>query len=338
MPKNYGTGVVVGKFYPFHLGHKYLIEEAAKQCTVLYVIVTEEQDEAFSAYERAEWIEKEFARSDDIVLTEVTENDLPNEPEAWAKRTREIVPYVNAVFTSEDYGPPWAKALGVEHVHVDKDRYRFPTSGTQIRADLLDNWDWLAPSTKAGMAPRVVVIGAESTGSTTLAKGLAEHYKTPWVPEFGREWWDAIWFVKGDSGTQYDFDRIVDGQNRMASELAVQANKVLICDTDNLATVVFEERYLGAASDRTKMFASFTTPALYIHTGTDIPWVNDGMRESEEEREWMSSKMLYLAVKSGAPTLEVTGTHEERMNRAISAIDNVIQERLGSPLPITEVV
>ena len=42
-----------------------------------------------------------------------------------------------------------------------------------------------------GAVKRVVIIGAESTGKTTLARALAEHYKTPWVPEFGRFYTEA---------------------------------------------------------------------------------------------------------------------------------------------------
>lgn len=329
-------GVIVGKFYPFHVGHKYLIEEALKKCNALNVVVTEEQDQAYAASERAMWILKEFEGVEELRL-HTTRNDIPNTPEAWAKRTLSLKLPINGVFTSEDYGPAWAEAMGVEHNHVDIGRERFPISGTEIRADLMGNWQWLAPATKSALAPRVVIIGAESTGSTTLAKGLAEYFATPWVPEFGREWWDARWFADVEP-SQYEFDRIVDGQNRMADELSMLANRVLICDSDNLSTVVFEERYLGTVSERTVASAAANKPDLYIHTGTDIKWVNDGLRESEKERVWMSEEMFRLAHDSGVPTVSVTGNHLERMEDATGAVNDLLREKFyDNPLPITEV-
>ena len=336
LSKDFGVGVVVGKFYPFHRGHKYLIETALERCESVFVIVTEEQDQAYSATERADWIYSEFYNEFSL-YTLVTPNNLPNEPGPWAERTRNLVPSVEAVFTSESYGPPWAEALGVEHVHVDMDRRRFPTSGTEIRADILSNWHWLADGTKAALAPLVVAIGAESTGSTTISKYLASYYGTAWVPEFGREWWDARWFASRDFD-QYDFDRIIDGQNYMTDRLRMLANKVLISDTDNLATVVFEERYLGRASDRTLHEAKAHLPDLYLVTDTDIPWVNDGMRESEKERDWMQARMLELVEQSGVPYIVLSGDKGRRANDAIKRIDQLLVDRFGDPLPITEVL
>jgi HTH-type transcriptional repressor of NAD biosynthesis genes len=66
------------------------------------------------------------------------------------------------------------------------DRTHVPVSGTAIRDDIVGNWEFLASTTKADLCKRVVICGAESTGTTTLAKALAEHYKTTVVPEYGR--------------------------------------------------------------------------------------------------------------------------------------------------------
>jgi NadR type nicotinamide-nucleotide adenylyltransferase len=313
-----------------------MIEAAYEQCHILYVIVTEEQDEVYSAEQRADWIYNQF-KDTMFIHVQTTKNDLPNTPQAWAERTKRLVPNVDVVFTSEDYGPPWAQALGVDHIHIDKERIKFPTSGTAIRADVLGNWNWLAPATKADLALRVVMVGAESTGSTTLTKSLARYYSTVWVPEFGREWWDARQFLF-DASNQYEFDRLIDGQNRMADELAPLANQVLLCDTDNLVTEVFEERYLGAVSERTRMAARYNRPDLYIITGSEIPWVNDGQRESEKERDWMQSEMIRLVKESGVPYIEATGDKGRRMNDAIKRIDEALEEKLGTPMPITEVL
>jgi nicotinamide riboside kinase len=61
-----------------------------------------------------------------------------------------------------------------------------------IRADPLGHWEYLAPAVRAWYALRVAVVGAESTGTTTLARSLAANYHTEWVPEYGREYCEQL--------------------------------------------------------------------------------------------------------------------------------------------------
>jgi hypothetical protein len=81
---------------------------------------------------------------------------------------------VDLVFSSESYGEPFADALGARHVAVDPARRRFPVSGTAVRADPAAHWHLLGPPARAYLTPRVAVVGAESTGTTTLVRALAE--------------------------------------------------------------------------------------------------------------------------------------------------------------------
>jgi HTH-type transcriptional regulator, transcriptional repressor of NAD biosynthesis genes len=91
------------------------------------------------------------------------------------------------VFTSEDYGGPWARFLGCRHVLVDREGVRFPVSASAVPAAPLKHWEFLEPGVRAYFAKRVCVVGAESTGKTRLARELAEHYRTAWVPEYARQ-------------------------------------------------------------------------------------------------------------------------------------------------------
>ncbi len=93
---------------------------------------------------------------------------------------------MDAVFSSEAYGDGLAAALGAMHVCVDPDRTRHPVSGTAIRADVHAHREALDPRVYAHFVRRVVLMGAESTGKTTLAAALAAHYETAWVEEYGR--------------------------------------------------------------------------------------------------------------------------------------------------------
>ncbi len=102
---------------------------------------------------------------------------------------------IDAVFSSEAYGTELARRFDAVHVAVDPTRGTVPVSGTAVRADPVAYWSSLAPCVRAWFAGRVVLVGAESTGTTTMAAALAEHYRrrggawadTRWVAEYGRE-------------------------------------------------------------------------------------------------------------------------------------------------------
>ena len=98
---------------------------------------------------------------------------------------------VTAVFSSEDYGDELARRLGAVAVPVDAGRGMAPVSGTAVRADPVAHWDDLAPAVRAWFARRVVVVGSESTGTTTVSRALTDalrarggpHGLTQLVPE-----------------------------------------------------------------------------------------------------------------------------------------------------------
>jgi HTH-type transcriptional regulator, transcriptional repressor of NAD biosynthesis genes len=108
---------------------------------------------------------------------------------------------VDAVFTSESYGDELATRLTATHVLVDRERCAVPVSAGDVRSDLAGSWDWLAPSVRAGLTARVVLVGAESTGTSTISQFLADHYRelggvwgrTRLVGEYGREYTETKW-------------------------------------------------------------------------------------------------------------------------------------------------
>ena len=204
------VGVTVGKFYPFHLGHDHLIATAKQRVDRLVVLVGDKPEHALPGRLRAEWIGELHPDVD----VRVTPDDLPEAPEPWARRTLEVLGgrAPDVAFTSEAYGAPWAAALGARHEGIDPDRARFPISGTQLRADLAQHWRFLTAPAKAWFARRVCVVGAESTGKTTVAQALAAHYRTAWVPEYGRHYWEGRRHLDDQAWASDEFLRIARGQ------------------------------------------------------------------------------------------------------------------------------
>jgi NadR type nicotinamide-nucleotide adenylyltransferase len=166
---------------------------------------------------------------------------------------------------------------------------------------------------------RVRLLGAESTGKTTLARALADSYATLWNPEFGRPYTE-IGRDRQAPWTSAEFTHIARIQCWYEDFLACYAHRVLFCDTDAYTTAVFHEVYLGSPTDA---FADLTNRsyALTIVCGLDVPWSHDGVREFEEQRRWMHDRYLDHARGSGRPWLLVEGSLERRLAEARTAID-----------------
>ena len=169
---------------------------------------------------------------------------------------------------------------------------------------------------------RVALVGAESTGKTTLAERLAEHYHTTWVAEYGREYsLNAGHHVgKGYVWKQPEFAEIARVQSEREDEAARRANQVLICDTDVLATEIWEERYLGT---RTRF--PYRRADLYLVADpAGFPFVPDEIRDSEHLRDWMTGRFTDVLREEGLPFEILRGTPDERFEQARVAIDRLM--------------
>ncbi len=316
-------GLVIGKFYPPHRGHKYLIDTARAECEQLTVIVCWKKSQLISGVERARWIQEIHP---DVQVKLLDDDRLADDDsEGWAKSTLEVLGFVpDAVFTSESYGDPYASFMGSVHVLVDKDRTHIPISATMVRSSPMAYAQLLEPCVRASFARRVCVLGAESTGTTTLSKDLAEHYKTVWVPEYGRMYSEGKLF--GDTNAAWrtdEFVKIAKAQCVLEDTLAEASNGLVICDTDAFATGIWHERYMGRRSFRVKTIASRRRYDLYILTGDEIPFVQDGTRDGEYIRHGMHQKFIERLNEEGKKYIIVTGTKEERLQKAIQAIDAI---------------
>ena len=319
--KRFKTGVVIGKFYPPHRGHKHLIETALSQAEHVTVIVCDEPDQTIPGELRAAWL----AEIHPAATVRVERSPLAHDDSAgWASSTIEWLGHApDAVFTSESYGDAYARHLGSTHVSVDPDRLTVPVSASAIRRDPLVHLNDLEPCVRAYFVKRVVIIGAESTGTTTLSMALAEHYRTAWVPEFGRLYTEARRY-RGDTWRSEEFTYIGVEQARMEDALARIANKVLVCDTDPFATTIWHERYLGTMSEAVSVVAATRRYDLYVLTDTDIPFVQDRIRDGESIRQWMHDRFRDELSRMKTPFIVVSGPHERRFAEAVTAIDAIL--------------
>jgi nicotinamide riboside kinase len=117
--------------------------------------------------------------------------------------------------------------------------------------------------------------------------------------------------------------QIARGQAAKEEELVQRANGILILDTNLLSTVVWSERYFGHCDPRILEMAERELCDLYLLADIDIPWLPDGIRDSEQNREWMHNRFLSEIQNRNLPYVIVSGTSHMRMATAIKAIDSV---------------
>ena len=306
-------GVIVGKFYPFHKGHKYLIEEALKSTKDLHILVVHNKFEHIAGSIKSQWIREVFPHLSVVVIEDIYDND---NSEKWADYTIEALGFKpDIVFTSEYYGDAYAYYLNCKHKQIDLNRKSIQISATKIRNEPYKYWDYLTEGAKPYYAMRICIIGAESTGTTTLAKALAKEYKTSWVPEYGRSYYEAKMYSEElENWSEKEFSHIAHMQNKIEDELAKTANKILFCDTNSFTTLFWMERYMNQTSKRVESFSKNRNYALYILTDIDIPFEQDGTRSDIKTREKMHKKMLKVLSKQNLNYLVASGSIEDRLN------------------------
>jgi NadR type nicotinamide-nucleotide adenylyltransferase len=235
------------------------------------------------------------------------------------------------VFTSEAYGDRYSALMGSKHVSVDQPRQQVKISGTAVRRDPFANWEYLEPPVRGWFAKRVCVLGAESTGTTTLAQELAEQFKTLWVAEYGREYSarkmaanDAVWKTE-------EFVHIAEEQARLEDRAACECDRVLISDTNAFATVLWHWRYMGTHSAAVEEIARRGRCDMYLLTGDEIPFVQDGLRDGEHIRHEMHKWFEQALASQPVPWMLLRGSREARLNEATRRVKNLFKDSMWRP-------
>lgn len=340
MNRTFRRAIVVGKFLPPHRGHHHLIDTAGRAADHVDVMVCDLPGQIPTAAQRARWLAEIHADVTAHVVPDICGWHSPDPcpascSRAWADHlcALGLGPW-DVVVSSESYGPLFAQALGAAHIADDPDRTAVPISGTAVRADLGSEWRWLHPVVRAGLTRKVVVVGAESTGTTTLALDLAAELQAPSVAEYGRAHSGLLAQRFGSihdvEWTPADFTIIADGQVAAeedsllawASDEAATPGDLgpwLVCDTDLLATAIWHERYLDQpVPELVERALSERRPDLYVltsHRGVDFH--QDGLRDGEHLRAWMTGRFREVLAGSGVAWVEVEGGRRQRVDTAL---------------------
>ncbi|KFI06605.1 AAA family ATPase [Massilia sp. BSC265] len=159
---------------------------------------------------------------------------------------------------------------------------------------------------------RVAVLGAESSGKSTLCEALARHYGTVWVPEYLREFVDSRGRVPFESD-QYP---IACTQLVRENEAEARAHRFLFCDTTPLMTALYSRQYWGRVDLQLARLDERHDYAWTFVTAPDSPWEPDGLqRESEEVRQKVHRMLVETLKERKIPYVLLEGGLEHRMRR-----------------------
>jgi HTH-type transcriptional repressor of NAD biosynthesis genes len=293
-------GLVLGKFMPLTKGHELMIDFAASQVDDLVVIISSDDSSPAAQnmpklYARAELMCKRY-NQDSVSIIAIP--DTFGEPKSvdshgtstdeeyldkWVRLLKLQSPNATHFISSERYGNELAQRMGIKWVPVDPDREVIDISATTVRNshsvgfvthDGPTTFAKVSDVFKPILAKKVVVIGAESSGKSTLTRDLAAQFETSYAPEYGRILSEARQNVLDKE----DFIDIVTGQHALNDAAAIASTGIYFVDTEAFTTYLFGDVYgLGKIHEIEQMAKNEKFDAIVIIPPV-LSWVDDGTR------------------------------------------------------------
>lgn len=174
---------------------------------------------------------------------------------------------------------------------------------------------------------KIALYGPECTGKTTLAKQLAAHFNTTWIPEFARDYLQKKWDDSKEICAEEDLVPIAIGQIKLENQALDSAKDLLFVDTTSLVTKVFSELYYGKTSPTLEQAASEHNYDLFLLTDVDVPWQKDDLRDRPENRE-ATFELFETTLKNyKKPYIKLSGAKEIRLKKAITCVEEFLEAK-----------
>ena len=336
--KKYKVGMYGGAFNPLHLGHLECIIKAAGMCDELYIVISFRENETDVPLKiKIRWIyqlTKHLGNIKIIPLKDELTNKEDYTEKLWtadSQKVKEMIgKKIDVVFCGSDYDENsfWNKC------YEDSELIVFPRnkySSTEIRKDIFGHWDWMPQTARSYFTKKVLIIGGESAGKSTLTINLANYYNTVYLEEVGRE-------LSELSGTDIymlsdDFTRILLEHKAKEFRLIQQSNKVFFEDTDCLITRFFmgflEDENIEANTELAEAIAALNNYDLILFLEPDVEWVQDGDRSEvmAADRYKYSNMIKEIYNKHGFDFKVISGDYNSRFDQAIMYINEMLDKK-----------
>jgi HTH-type transcriptional repressor of NAD biosynthesis genes len=282
-------GMLLGKFLPPHRGHQYMIDFARRGVDELTVFVCSIERESIPGHLRYAWLRDHFGGVRVIHCTDENPQVPEEDPENfWAIWRHSLLSRLDrppdVVFASEAYGIRLAAELGAAFVPVDPLRETVPISGRQICADPARYADFLLPEARPYFTQRVVMVGPESSGKSTLTKWLGQRFGAPAVAEYGRTFQENV----GRELTIEDMLEIAKWHRAAEDAAAMQGRGLLFVDTEAIITTLWSQVFFHGVPDGLEALIDPARYHLYLLMEPHAhAWHDDGWRLQPDRAERM---------------------------------------------------
>jgi len=312
------AGLTLGKFAPLHLGHQYMIETALQEMDDVTVIIYDSPEVTdIPLPVRAGWIRRIYPHVH-VIEAWGGPDATGYTPEIMRAHEEYVLGLLKGkkithFYSSEPYGDHMSAALGAVDRRVDMERKTYRVSGTMVRQSPDAHRSFLHPEVYKDHVTKVVFLGAPSTGKTTIASHLADAYGTVWMPEYGREFWEA--HQEERRLTPEQLVQIAEGHLAREEKLVLKAKDYLFVDTNAITTYMFAQCYHGEALHRLRELAE-AAGARYdvvFVCDTDIPYDDTWDRSGDMMRQEFQKQIMADLVVRKIPFHLLSGSLEERI-------------------------
>lgn len=335
----YNVGMYGGSFNPLHMGHVDCILKAAGMCKELYIVLSigYKRDE-IDARIRYRWLyqlTEHIGNVKLITITDDAETKAGYEREHWQKDAedvkRQVGKKIDVVFCGSDYD----ESSFWNVCYPESELYIFPRNGissTEIRKNPYAHWDWIPQVARPYYTKKVLLMGIESTGKSTLTINLAHAFNAEYIDEAGRD-------ISERSGTDTmmlpeDYTEILLQHKLNEIKTQARGNRLLFIDTDALVTRFFMDfldgddprieanRVLADAIDALNRYD------LILYLEPDVEFFLDGGRSEEirDNREKYSNQIKELLRSHGRDFVCISGDYKERFEKAGREVRKLIGE------------
>lgn len=333
----YNVGMYGGSFNPLHMGHVDCIIRAANMCKELYIVLSIGHNRGeIDGRIRYRWIyqlTKHIGNVKIITLEDEAASKAEYDEKYWQSDADKVKAAVgkpiDVVFCGSDYDENsfWNKC------YPESKLYIFPRneiSSTEIWKNPYAHWDWIPNIAKPYYVKKVLLMGGESTGKSTLTINLANRFNTNYIDEAGRD-------ISERSGTETmmlseDFTEILL-QHKLNEIKAIEhSNKVIFEDTDALITQFFmgflEDPGIVKNKALSDAIDALNSYDLILFLEPDVEFVQDGDRSEEirDNREKYSDQIKDLILSHGKRFVTVSGSYEERYEKAIAEVGKLFEK------------
>ena len=328
-----------GSFDPLHIGHIHDIIRASAMCEELYVVISWcEGRESVSKELRYRWILNSIKHLLNVKILMVEDKavskEVYNTDYYWEQGAKDIKTLVgkpiDIVFCGSDYyGTNRFESLYCpESVVHYFDRSEVPISSTDIRTWATKNWDYIPYVCKDYYVRKVLIVGGESTGKSTLVRNLALAYSTNYVSEVGR---DTCEYAGGEEYMiAEDMHENILRQKINIMDASKNANRIIFVDTDAITTMFYSCFLLGEDKEKLDKCVSLAKAVnkicewdLVLFLEPDVEFVQDGTRSEkiESDREKYSNQIKELLKDAGITYNSIKGNYLERFDKSKKLIE-----------------